>query len=70
MLVGGGIEGEELARFEGFDGPDQLLVRFLDCVDGTRLLDIKPYLPTTDAEPEAAMGWLAPHATRSPNTAG
>jgi tRNA (Thr-GGU) A37 N-methylase len=45
-----------------------LLVRYLDCVDGTPLLDIKPYLPTTDAEPDAAMGWLTPHATRNANT--
>jgi tRNA-Thr(GGU) m(6)t(6)A37 methyltransferase TsaA len=57
-----------VVKFDGFDGPDQLLVRFLDCVDGTPLLDIKPYLPTTDAEPDATMGWLAPHATRNTNT--
>ena len=60
--------GMSVVQFDGFDGPDQLLVRFLDCVDGTPLLDIKPYLPTTDAEPDAAMGWLAPHATRNANT--
>src|SRR5579859_6438944 len=41
--------GLSVVKFDGFDGPDQLLVRFLDCVDGTALLDIKPYLPTTDA---------------------
>lgn len=29
-----------------------------DIVDGTPLLDIKPYLPTTDAHPEASMGGL------------
>jgi tRNA (Thr-GGU) A37 N-methylase len=34
-------------------------VRYLDCVDGTPLLDIKPYLKTSDAEPDATMGWLA-----------
>jgi tRNA (Thr-GGU) A37 N-methylase len=45
-------------------------VRYLDCVDGTPLLDIKPYLPTTDSEPTAAMGWLDPHATRNRNTGG
>ena len=60
--------GLSVVKFDGFDGPDQLLVRYLDCVDGTPLLDIKPYLPTTDAEPDAAMGWLAPHATRNANT--
>jgi tRNA-Thr(GGU) m(6)t(6)A37 methyltransferase TsaA len=60
--------GMSVVKFDGFEGADQLLVRFLDCVDGTPLLDIKPYLPTTDAEPDAAMGWLAPHATRNANT--
>jgi tRNA-Thr(GGU) m(6)t(6)A37 methyltransferase TsaA len=60
--------GLSVVAFDGFDGLDQLLVRFLDCVDGTPLLDIKPYLPTTDAEPAAAMGWLSPHATRNANT--
>eukprot|EP01013_Petalomonas_cantuscygni_P030415 TRINITY_DN56391_c0_g1_i1.p1 TRINITY_DN56391_c0_g1~~TRINITY_DN56391_c0_g1_i1.p1 ORF type:complete len:270 (+),score=9.98 TRINITY_DN56391_c0_g1_i1:1-810(+) len=30
-----------------------------DLVDGTPLLDIKPYVPTYDAFPDAAIGWLA-----------
>ena len=55
--------------FDGFDAADTLLVRYLDCVDGTPLLDIKPYLSTTDAVPDAAMGWLAPHATRNASNA-
>ncbi|SDB69993.1 tRNA (N6-threonylcarbamoyladenosine(37)-N6)-methyltransferase TrmO [Belnapia rosea] len=49
-----------VVRFEGFAEPGVLLVRNLDCASGTPLLDIKPYLPTVDAEPEASMGWLAP----------
>lgn len=53
-----------VVAFEGFDGLGRLRVRNLDCVSGTKLLDIKPYLPSTDSEPEATMGWLAPHATR------
>ncbi len=44
----------------------RLTLRNLDCLDGTPLLDIKPYLPSTDAEPDASMGWLAPHRTRVP----
>ena len=52
--------GLSVVTFEGFDGPGRLAVRYLDCVDGTALLDIKPYLPRTDAEPSASMGWLAP----------
>ena len=53
-----------VVAFEGFDGPGRLLVRNLDCISGTVLLDIKPYLCTTDCEAGASMGWLAPHATR------
>jgi tRNA (adenine37-N6)-methyltransferase len=60
--------GVSVVPFDGFVGSDVLLVRYLDCVDGTPLLDIKPYLPTTDSEPEATMGWLDPHATRNRNT--
>lgn len=59
-----------VVAFDGFDGPGRLLVRYLDCADATPLLDIKPYLPTTDAEPTATMGWLGPHATRNRNTGG
>ncbi len=56
--------GLSVVAFDGFETPDCLKVRNLDCVSGTPLLDIKPYLPTTDAEPGAAMGWLERHATR------
>jgi tRNA (adenine37-N6)-methyltransferase len=60
--------GVSVVAFDGFDRPDVLKVRYLDCVDGTALLDVKPYLATTDSEPNAAMGWLDPHATRNRNT--
>jgi tRNA-Thr(GGU) m(6)t(6)A37 methyltransferase TsaA len=56
--------GLSVVAFDGFQAPGVLLVRYLDCLDGTTLLDIKPYLPTTDSEPAATMGWLDPHATR------
>jgi tRNA-Thr(GGU) m(6)t(6)A37 methyltransferase TsaA len=52
-----------VVRFHGFAAPGVLRVTNLDCADGTPLIDIKPYLPTTDSEPGASMGWLAPHAT-------
>jgi len=29
----------------------------LDCLDGTPLLDIKPYFASTDSVPEAVVGW-------------
>jgi tRNA (adenine37-N6)-methyltransferase len=54
--------GLSVVAFEGFAAPGVLRLRYLDCVDGTPLLDIKPYLPSTDAEPGASMGWLAQHA--------
>ncbi len=54
-----------VVAFEGFESEAVLKVRNLDCVSGSRLLDIKPYLPTTDSEPDATMGWLTPHATRA-----
>jgi tRNA-Thr(GGU) m(6)t(6)A37 methyltransferase TsaA len=38
------------------DGP-RLSVRGLDCLDGTPLLDLKPYFASTDAKPEARVGW-------------
>jgi len=62
--------GMSVVAFDGFEADDVLNVRFLDCVDGTPLLDIKPYLATTDSAPDATMGWLAPHATRNANTGG
>ena len=42
----------------------QLLVQGLDCLDGTPLLDIKPYFASTDAVPDALTGW---HAGKSQN---
>jgi tRNA-Thr(GGU) m(6)t(6)A37 methyltransferase TsaA len=57
-----------VVAFDGFAAPNRLKLRYLDCVDGTPLIDIKPYLPTTDSQPDARMGWLAPHATRTSST--
>lgn len=51
-----------VVAFDGFAAPGVLRVRNLDCASGTPLLDIKPYLPSTDAEPGASMGWLGPPA--------
>ena len=33
----------------------------VDVLDGTPLLDIKPYVPEFDAHPDANSGWLARH---------
>jgi tRNA-Thr(GGU) m(6)t(6)A37 methyltransferase TsaA len=37
----------------------RLKVIGLDCLDGTPLLDIKPYFASTDAKPDAVVGWHA-----------
>ena len=49
--------GLSVVSLHGIEG-GRLTVRNLDCRDGTPLLDVKPYLRTTDAEPAASMGWL------------
>ncbi len=38
---------------------NNLLVGGIDVLDGTPLLDIKPYIPRFDCRPEAGEGWLA-----------
>jgi tRNA-Thr(GGU) m(6)t(6)A37 methyltransferase TsaA len=48
-----------LTRIEG----STLCVIGLDCLDNTPLLDIKPYFASTDAVPDAVVGW---HAARKP----
>ncbi len=44
-------------RLTGVDGLT-LHVRGIDLLDGTPVLDIKPYVPYADAFPEARAGWL------------
>lgn len=39
--------------------PGQLRVAAIDCVDGTPVYDIKPYLPWCEALPEARADWAA-----------
>jgi len=45
----------KLLRIEG----TKLSVAGLDCLDGTPLLDLKPYFASTDAVPDAVVGWHA-----------
>jgi tRNA (adenine37-N6)-methyltransferase len=47
-----------LERIEGLN----LHVRDVDLLDGTPILDLKPYVPYTDAFPESGSGWLDPSA--------
>lgn len=46
----------KLLRVEG----SRLSVVGLDCLDGTPLIDIKPYFPSTDSVPDAVVGWRKP----------
>ena len=46
------VAGVSVATIVGHDGAT-LLVRGLDAIDGTPILDIKPYLPEYDSVPEA-----------------
>jgi tRNA-Thr(GGU) m(6)t(6)A37 methyltransferase TsaA len=50
-----GISVVRLLRREG----NILLVKGADVLDGTPLLDIKPYVPRFDSFPEASEGWFA-----------
>jgi tRNA-Thr(GGU) m(6)t(6)A37 methyltransferase TsaA len=45
-----------LVRIEG----TQLTVVGLDCLDGTPLIDIKPYFASVDSVPDAVVGWSKP----------
>jgi tRNA-Thr(GGU) m(6)t(6)A37 methyltransferase TsaA len=47
-----------VVKLVAVDGP-RLSVVGLDCVDGTPLLDLKPYFASTDAVPDAMVGWHA-----------
>jgi tRNA (adenine37-N6)-methyltransferase len=49
-----GLTSVELLRIEGLN----LIVGPLDLIDGTPILDIKPYLRTVDSHPESSLGWI------------
>jgi tRNA-Thr(GGU) m(6)t(6)A37 methyltransferase TsaA len=51
-----------VVRLVGLDGT-RLSVVGLDCLDGTPLIDLKPYFASTDAVPDAVVGWHAGERT-------
>ena len=53
--------GLSVLRLQRVDGLN-LHVLDVDLLDGTPVLDIKPYVPYTDAFPESGSGWLQPAA--------
>jgi tRNA (adenine37-N6)-methyltransferase len=50
-----GLHVVELLKIDGL----HIRVKGIDCLDGTSLLDIKPYSPEIDAFPHAAIGWYS-----------
>ncbi|WP_292519034.1 tRNA (N6-threonylcarbamoyladenosine(37)-N6)-methyltransferase TrmO [Methanoculleus sp.] len=61
--------GLSILRLVAVDGTT-LTVEDVDILDGTPVLDIKPYVPAFDAYPDEQAGWLAaapedPHTMRS-----
>jgi tRNA-Thr(GGU) m(6)t(6)A37 methyltransferase TsaA len=49
-----GLSALRIARVE----PRAVVVSGLDLLDGTPILDLKPYLPYADAFPDARAGWV------------
>jgi tRNA-Thr(GGU) m(6)t(6)A37 methyltransferase TsaA len=45
---------------------NRLIVQDVDIVDGTPLLDIKPYVPAFDARAPTRIGWLEAHIAKLP----
>lgn len=50
-----GMSCVELDKVDG----RRVYIRNFDLLDGTPVVDLKPYIPRADAFPEAAVGWLA-----------
>ena len=50
-----GLSALAVERVEGLS----VYVKGVDALDGTPVLDLKPYVPYTDAIPDASHGWLA-----------
>ena len=57
-----GISVVQLVRIEG----NILHIKDLDIVDGSPLLDIKPYIPELDARETVKIGWLEKRVHRFP----
>jgi tRNA-Thr(GGU) m(6)t(6)A37 methyltransferase TsaA len=57
-----GLSAVRLVRVEGCN----LHVKGIDLIDGTPILDIKPYVPYADAFPQAKAGWIDAVARDAP----
>jgi len=59
--------GISIVRLDKIDG-NRLYIREMDIVDGTPLLDIKPYVPGFDHRAGATSGWVAENLGRLERT--
>jgi len=59
-----GISVVRLNRIEN----NILYIQDVDIIDGTPLLDIKPYVPEFDSEENIKIGWLENRVNKLPNT--
>jgi tRNA-Thr(GGU) m(6)t(6)A37 methyltransferase TsaA len=57
--------GLTVVELKGREG-QRLRVAGIDVLDGTPLLDVKPYVPAFDCRPEATSGWI--RSTRNERT--
>lgn len=55
----------EKINFDAKDGPE-IHVSGIDLIDGTPVLDIKPYIPYADSLPEAHPGWASEEIKKYP----
>jgi tRNA-Thr(GGU) m(6)t(6)A37 methyltransferase TsaA len=56
--------GLSVVRLKGVTG-STLMIEDVDILDGTPLLDLKPYVPAFDSFPDASSGWLERSAGRA-----
>jgi len=59
--------GISVVRLKGIDG-GTLHIEDIDVIDGTPLLDIKPYVPEFDEGEEIRIGWLNRRVGKLPQT--
>ena len=53
--------GLSLVKLEKVEG-DTLYLSGIDLIHGTPILDVKPYLPSSDSAREPQSGWVSDHA--------
>ena len=58
--------GLSVVRLEKIEG-NILYIKDVDIVDGTPLLDIKPYVPQFDSRDNVRIGWLEDNVDKLPD---